>query len=278
MVVGDESLVQDYNNSSEVGRKFIQEYWRSFRQGTRDWLVSSGHYDLYGQAQTVDAVDIKEAVESLEYDLGVLKLCATVELPTRQQVNSTISTDALSDAILRTAGDMTYGPRGREPQFLRLALQAIRNHQMAVLLTRLPVIETPKYPTLKLVRVVVTGGLLVLGVLASPAMLAAALTSAAKGDAGGAMVALYGIGFVMLLAGDMKALGKEKPESPDELAYEGWRQLNPFGVGPWLVNGIGAEAYLENMMRKGASIPPLALDLCALLSQQVSAKQPEQCE
>lgn len=276
MELGDAALAQSYEDSSAAGRKFIEEYWRSFRQSTRDWLISSRHYDAHGQSQPLEYGNCLNEIESLEYDLGVLQRCVNAKLPTRQQVGAMVSSDALSDAVLSTASQMTYGQRGREPQFLRLALQSVRTHQIATLLTRLPAITNPRYPSLKLFRVVVTGGLLVLGVIASPAMLAGALASAAKGDAASAMIGLYGIGFVLLLAGDIKVLAKDKAPSPDELAYEGWFQLNPFGVGPWLDYGAGARAYLENMMRKGATVPPVAVDLCALLSQQVTAMQVEQ--
>ena len=270
METSSERLAQDYEDSAEAGRKFIRQYWSVLRQSTKDWLVSSKHYGEHGESRPIEYADRSDEIESLEYDLGVLERCAAIQLPARTSADVIIPSEVFGDEILTSAGAMVYRQRGHEPSFLRLALTAVRVHQMAQLQTSLPAVKTSKSDVAKLIGVFILGAFCMVGVLISPALIGSALTHAAKGDSDSATLSLYGLGFVLLLIGTLTNLGKTKQLTPDEVAYEGWLNLNPYVSGPWLAAGTGAGAYLENMMRKGATVPPIALDLCAVLTARMT--------
>ena len=147
---------------------------------------------------------------------------------------------------------------------------------MANLLFRLPRLSgfgiPPVWAALRAHLIFLSAVLTPILVLTLPALLGYAITSGAKGDMAGAVASCYAIGFILLLTAIMRNLGKEKELTPDEVAYGGWDALgNPYVTGPWLVAGVGTLAYLKGMMRKGAAVPPVALDLCAMLATRMTA-------
>uniref|UniRef100_UPI00259106F3 hypothetical protein n=1 Tax=Accumulibacter sp. TaxID=2053492 RepID=UPI00259106F3 len=228
-----ESLAQSYEANLAAGRAFIRDFWPVFRIGTKEWLIQSSHYDDSGHRRDLDYGEGSEEVERLAYQLGCLRRCVLVVLPGRGVAHgSPIAGEAAADEVLASAAAMLCGPCSHEPEFLRLGLQAVRQHQMANLLCRLPSLSgfgiPPVWAALRALLFFLSAFLTPILVLTLPALLGYAITSGAKGDMAGAIASCYAIGFILLLTAIMRNLGKEKELTPDEVAYGGWEALgNP---------------------------------------------------
>jgi hypothetical protein len=260
-------LVDAYDRSQKAGKTVISESWKSLRPETRSWLIQSGYYSECGRAAPELPDDSADVVESLEYHLGTLALCSKALLPRRAEKNAPISLDAFNDNVPTSVSEILFHPYGLEPYFLRVALHAIRNHEMANLMERLPALA--EFSTAKNLGKLAFIGFCILLLLLSPLVVAGALSSAFAGKFGDTAAALYGIGFIAWMLNIAKGLGEEAPDNTqagkDAQAYEAWRQLGPYGLGDWSLLGAGATAYFEEMQRKGLSVPIIAFDVAAAL-------------
>lgn len=266
-----DALAKSYEDSVAAGREFIHQRWREFGQQTEEWLTASGHFNERGKSQILEPAERSDDIERLEFDLGVLQRCVNATLPSRGKTDALIPAEALNYEVLSAAASMMYGNRSHEPAFLRFALAAIRMHQMANLLTHLH--PEPVLRTLDGVYRLLGAVLALIFVLASPGLVGLAITSAAQGDGSAAALAFYGVALALLFAWYMKNLDKDTALTPHEVAYHDWLMLGVgigVGAGPWLAGGAGTAAYLENMMRKGAKVPPIAFDLCAMLTARIT--------
>lgn len=266
-----DALAAAHEDSVNAGRKVIGHCWTRMSEQTRSLLVASNYYSAGGSRQEIAYEDTSDAIDSLEYNLGVLKRCVDSTLPKRGEPNGMVPGVALTDEVLNSAGEILY-ERHLEPTFLRLALQAIGKHELANLLTKLSPMREDRFLVFRtIVRLLF--GLLTIGlVLASPFLLGTALVSSTQGDVAGTVGALYGLGITALLAWEMKTFPeKSKKRSPDEIAYGFWTKVAFSINGPWLSTGAGLGAHLEDLLRQRVSVPAVAFDLCAALHRVVSS-------
>lgn len=263
------ALAKTYDDSAAVGRDFIRQCWSLMDAGARAWLVASKHFDEHGRPQQLNYGEGAEDAEQFFYEVGILKRCADSTLPYRSDANGVIPSEALNGEVLGAAGSLLHSSVGRDPSFLRLALSAIRQREIALLLTRLPALKKDRFPIVRAIGIF--GFLIFVGllVLASPALLGNAIASAAKGDTDSTVLALYGLAFVALMAGTLRNFSKLTAETLDEKAHAAWIQLHHMTLGPWQVTGVGTRAYLEKMIGDGILVPPVALDICAALSARM---------
>lgn len=245
------------------GRQFIQLEWKSLAEHTRAWLVASGKYDQAGCRHEPERTDRHGEVEDLEYHVGVLKLCIDAEFPDRSlhPLNEmALSHKKLNHRVLSAAGDMLNAAYGTEVIFLRLALEAIQQHQVAHLLIDHPEIRVSGGKL---------SGLVIFSMILScfsPALLAYAIVSAAKGELFETLLAVYGLAFSLFMLGYSRYI--QKGVNKDYDAYLYWSGLlkhDDYDLGPWLTVGAGTQAYLEHMIRERIRVPPVALDLCSAL-------------
>jgi hypothetical protein len=177
--------------------------------------------------------------------------------------------------VLSAATDVVFFDcMNREPEFLRLALKALRVHRMANALALGVRSRSLLLPT---------GSLLLLGafwlfsalfLLASPALIAAALSAAARGQGGEATVVLYIIAIGSLMLIGLRTYERAQSQrTQNEQEFDVWSRFESHWgwTDRWTLVGAGATTYLEDAVRRGADIPPLALDICALLSARVSS-------
>lgn len=245
-----------------IGRAFLRDNWKYLRRDTKDWLSGSGYYDAHGTSLNSENRDYDREVEWLESEIGVLSRCVEAKLPTRSEKGAQIPGCAASDDVLEAAGSIIYLPQAQDPAFLRVALRAVKQHQLANLLTRLPPPRDQHLWTKPIVGLIS----LVL-VLASPMFLASAIVAGARGDLYAAMLPLYGLGITFFMAQWTRNLANPEARTVDELAYDGWFRLGLLNR-PWLCSGAGAAEYLKQMMREGVLVPLVALDLCEALEKR----------
>lgn len=249
-------LADEYEKSIAAGRIFIRRNWSQFHQSSRDWFDKQS----------------PEEIEQLEYELGTLARCADVNLPPRTDAAGEIAREALAREVPDVAGGMLAPERNQEPMFLRLALSAIRIHEMAWLQIRLPVIESPSTYALttKLIAALSGGIATMIGIFSIPFMLGMGLVASQKGDAGDAIFWFYGIGITAFVYQWLKNINEKEKLSTDEIAFIGWAGLHGTGYG--LRTGVGASVYLSQMLGKGVQVPLVALDLCAMLTERTTRK------
>jgi len=253
-------LTGNYDAFLSAGMGAISRNWSDLSEATRQVLLTSRHFNERGKVQTLDRESGDERIERFGYALGRIQRCASVKLPERSNWGASIPEEVWSSDVYGACAEILHDALGHETPFLRLALGAIKQHELATLLRRLP---APKRPHL-------WGHALFLAicialVLAAPTLVAIALVSAGHGDVGGTALALYGLGFVLWMVKTLREMSKIAPTTPDEAAYFAWSWLGPYGSGPWTMTGAGAEFYLEKMARQEIRVPPVAVDLCAAL-------------
>ena len=263
-------LADEYEKSVDVGTEFLSRCWRNLGDKTRNFLTASNFLGENGRPLPLDEREKLGEAEDLAYSLGVLQRCVNANLSRgTKKAPSSLPLVALKPEVLVAAGSLMHGYRNQEVEFLRLALMAIRQHQIATTLTRLPTFGVNGFDFLGLLKL----GLVLLHflfLLLLPAFLGIALVASAKGDEAGAIFACYGIGVAYFLRRWVKNLSAESQLSNDELAYQYWLNLGG-GIddGPWLAGGPGAATYLAGMVRKGVKVPPVAIDLCEMLTARI---------
>lgn len=156
------SLAKRYDDAVAAGQMEIGERWTSLSEHTKRWLQSSMRYSERGQFAPADGEQAADDVERFEYELGSLRLCAKASLPLRGNVGETIPREALDDYLLTAAAEVLHGHPSRERAFLRTALAAVRQHEMAKLLMRMPANSGKTSPGVKLSFVVMLGLITVL--------------------------------------------------------------------------------------------------------------------
>lgn len=268
MTIDTSGLVEEYECVLSVGRKQIAKDWQALPEDLQQWLLNTKSYNKRGaHVETPEGEGDTSQVEHLEYQLGVVAGCAVSDLPSRDQKPAHIPSDALDDDVLRAVSSLLQHPCGQSKVFLRLALQAIRKHQMANLLMRMPskkVMRTSEGVWLLIWSVISTIGLVLL-----PAFLGIALVSASSGNGLGTIGGLYAAGISVAVYKGVKNNVKamEAPGSVDEQAYEAWYWLGHFGQYEWNVTGAGAKAKFEDMLRRGLPIPLIAIDVADSLAR-----------
>lgn len=259
-----EASAASYDESLAVGQRYIRENWNRLCADTRGWFVAEGNYGASGAAPGQDD-ERSDIVERLEYALGTLKRCVAAKLPQRVERGAVVPAEALTDDVLSACGDVLHHPCRGESVFLRTALRALRQHEMACLLCRLPARSRGTTGLLGGAGQMLFGLFGLLLVLASPAMLSAAMVSAVRGDATSTTAALYGLGLTAWAVWASKKPGQDTDASKNERAYSAWLRLGVSLHDDWVANGAAASCYLEDMLRKGLGFPLIALDLCAAL-------------
>ena len=256
-----QDLAQSYDIARLAGQRRIQERWRFLLGRTRALLEASGFYSERG-ARVPTAEDFgrvpEHDIERLEYALGVLFLCARATLPDRSKAGAPIPYEARDRDVPTQCAEVLFLPGWRDPEFLRLGLSAIVQHELAEAL------ELAGPSTSKSAALGCLGGIFAATVLfLSPAALASALVSASRSDLAGAVVALYFVGLCALVLdwAKKKEAGKDVPEP--ERRYVAWIQFRYTHDSAAI--GAGAEHYLKEMATKGVRVPAVAIDLCAAL-------------
>ena len=127
-------LAEPYDAARIAGQKRIQERWQYLTQVTRDTLMASRCYSARG-AQIPDAEPASTAsehdAERLEYALGVLALCARASIPARGKVDVGVPREATNSEVLTQCEQLAGVTAWRDPEFLRLGLRALGQHQRA---------------------------------------------------------------------------------------------------------------------------------------------------
>ena len=163
-----------------------------------------------------------------------------------------------------------------EPMFLRLALEAIQHHQVAILK-----LYYPDLPDSKNQVSILWSRFGFVMLIFSPALIAFAMVSAVRGDLIETVLALYGVALSIFVWFGARTLNSEDAKVID--SYRGWLNLSKMRVGPWLqdgpwhLGGVGLHSRLEKMVQDGVEVPPIALDLCSTLAACVIerfAKEP----
>ena len=117
-----------------AGQKRIQERWRFLLMRTRELLHTSGFYSERG-ARLATAEDFgrvpEHDIERLEYAIGVLSLCARSTLPDRSKAGTPIPDVALDREVPTQCVEVLLLAGWRDPDFLRLGLSAISQHELA---------------------------------------------------------------------------------------------------------------------------------------------------
>lgn len=258
------TLADEYDQAVRAGQTRITKAWRFLSGRTRDWLTGSRLYDPHGARSTeADGAD-PHRIEDFEHALGVLDACVKAMIPRRKAAKGTdIPHAARSEEVVRALEMVLYEPRAHEAIFLRLALHALRQYEMANLLMRLP----PKSELSggSIAWLISKVGLTLVLVLLTPAILAFSLSAVAHGEASVATAGFYFLSLVGWLAWLFK--GKDDEPPPDERAWSTWERLGFTGIdGSWTSCGVGASEVLRELLRHGARVPPLAFDLCAALT------------
>jgi hypothetical protein len=263
--ISGRDLADAYDAARNAGRQRIQERWRFLTQEVRDTLRASGCYSERGApiepAESVSAKWEHEA-ERLEYALGVLVLCARASLPDRNKSGAPLPLEATTPEVLAQCEELAGVPAWRDPEFLRLGLRAVAQHERAEALSS---VGPPKRfsAALGCMGAVLYAGLLFL----SPVFLASAMVSAGQGDTSGTAAGLYGVAFTAMVILWVKDKASGKHVSPEERAYLAWTQFqNGLGGAPL---GAGARSHLAAMAAAGVSVPGVALDLCAALEARI---------
>ena len=279
-----DELAEQYREAVKAGQSTITEFWRrpGLTQKTKAVLVDAGYYSPGGTRKDVEStweenehgefkhpdnlMERNDAVETLEYNIGVLKLCATSKLPSRYDINVEMSRECLTDEVIEASAELVLARQWQDPAFLRLALYGIRAHQMANILTRIPALPRPSGPsTLKAVGYSLLVVIYFSSLIISPLLLALALAFAAKSMYPETVAAMYGLGLVIWAykAGNEWASNRSPTPSADELAYETWGNIDRTSLQSWYsggqywaVTGTGAAAYLNAAIQKGIRIPP----------------------
>ena len=270
----------EYDTTQEAGKIYILKQWKYLTVYTRNYLNGSGCYNQDGVRINVEYSDLSHEIDSLEYMLGCLKLCAEYKLPSRQDRDAIIDNVADNDEVLSACDDILYMPQWHDPYFLRLALRAFGTHRIARLMIFLPTAEKEKSSFKLTVGAIATfffGLLALILVLASPYIISEALISAVKGDTGNTVFMMYLIGFTIYLSLALKKISKKRINKSTannydyQFEYDEWNKLK-FDKTSWFTLGAGARYYFQEMARKGVHVPPIAIDLCVALEASLYKK------
>lgn len=260
-------LAELYDIPVEAGKALIVKHWRFFNAAFRDWLVSSHQYSDDGKVLSVASGNDDALVTELEYHLGTIHLCNEVRLPSPRMESSEAFPYFISHAR-SSAAFLLFHPYGQDPTVLRLALRAVAQQEKARLLESLP--TSQEYG---IVRFLGRLGLFTISgvlLLASPSFLASVLTSAAAGKFGDTALGCYGLAFTALLVRWVKKLIREEVDSTssslERQTLRAWHHLVDDRFESWTGSGAGARALLEDMLRRGLKVPPIAIDLCDALN------------
>ncbi len=263
----------EYHTAIAAGAQSISKSWRWLADSTRIRLTQTRRYNASGTHENEGGTIEKETsrcqeeqIDDFEYNIGILALALEAKLPGRQEPGVPISSYVLRDEVLSAAAALLYNPYGRDATFLRKALLAVRRHQIANLLVRLPALKN-EHAAISIGRTIIyligfTGIF-----LASPAILASVLVAATQGNFGDTSWGLYALGMLAMMWGYSKNQAKENEAlgTIDEQTYLAWIKFDPYIVGDLVARGAGAKTYLEDMVRRGQPVPPLMIDLCETL-------------
>lgn len=260
--------ISPYEAAELEAQKRIRERWRYLLRRTRALLTASGFYSEHGERLATNAHSVRvpeHDIERLERALGVLAICARAKLPDRSAKGAPIPAEALDREVPTECLELLFVPGWRDPEFLRVALSAICQHETADALTTIGPAKSSNV-ALGCLGVLASWALL----LISPAMLAAALASATKGDTAGASAALYVVGLAVLAAVWLKKKDAGGDETPlPERRYLAWTKFR-YSQGNATI-GEGAHRYFAQMQDKGVPVPAVAFEVCEALKASALA-------
>lgn len=254
-------LADQYDATRLAGQRCIQDRWHFLLPPTRELLQASGFYSDRGTAvkNAEHASRMPEHdVGSLEAAVGVLSLCARSLLPDRRKSSAPIPPEAIDPDVPSHCADLLFLPAWRDPEFLRLGLRAIAQHEKADALAMVRV-SKPKSATAGAIGGIFSAVMLYL----SPAALGIALVSATHGDLAGTVAALYFVGLVALLVSSASKNDAGEDISEYERRYLAWSEFGHEHAGTAF--GAGAEYQLKDLASKGVRVPSIAFDICAAL-------------
>ena len=92
-----------YDKSLAAGQEVISNDWSRLSKATHQILCASGRWSEWGQVQKDSGEHARNAdhIMHREYGIGVLMQCVSVQLPLRTDPNGRLSSEVLSDEILR---------------------------------------------------------------------------------------------------------------------------------------------------------------------------------
>jgi hypothetical protein len=256
-------LSDAYDEQRHEGQRRIQRCWQYLAPATRAVLTGSGFYSERGQvldgAERM-AREPEDDIERLEYALGALAKCAAAKLPYPGDKEAPWPKDALHGDIPGRCEELLLCPAWRDPQFLRLGLRAVATHETAKALQ----LATPaKAKSIALGCFV--GVVSFVLVLLLPAALGGALVSAAQGELGATVIALYCAAVCLwpVWWSKQKEAGRDTTDA--DRRYLAWAHFQAHS-GETII-GAGAQHRLSELVRKGVQVPDLVYDLCAALQQ-----------
>lgn len=258
-------LADRYTATQQEGQRFIKARWHAMTAATRLMLTGSGFYSDRGERlESGGYPDAASAIdcETLEYSLGLYKRAVISKLPRRDETGKEIPREALDSELTPAARTLLQVREWHDPEFLRLALQAVCVHEKATAMW----LGGP--PEKYSVPMGCAGSVLRLVlVLAMPAAFAIGITSSIRQELGAACLAFYVLG-AGVLACVSKMEAAEKNLVGHSLAYDRWTRFELDGAASGA--GAGAAEHLRSMAQDGVKVPSLAFDLARLLYDRTS--------
>jgi hypothetical protein len=254
-------LADRYELAVTEGQKLIRQRWSALFDDTKQAMVGSGYYTARGERQEIESPAgsaPQDDCPRLEYNLGILKLCADAKLPLRTEEGAPIPREAVDQEVLGCCEELLFVRAWHDPTFLRLGLHAVQMHEKAKALRMVgPQVKLSS----KLVGTVVSLAFLLL----LPAALAVGVFAAVKHDLSLSILAFYIAGGGVLAAMNAAKVGVTEPEFERE--YSAWGSFQY-----WRVTGVvgsGALEHLRQMASKGIRVPSVAFDMADVLRCQM---------
>lgn len=265
-----DNLAERYELAQKEGQKFIANTWETLNKTVKEYLVTEGVWEVYGKRREDNEEVSFSKVADLEYAIGILHQAAMVDIPSRSKLDAEISYHAYVSQIFDASEEILSKKELHDPVFLRLALVAVRVHEMANLLVRLPGEKEPSIIGIvfDMIWIAIVG-------ITYPFLITAFLIMVSEHD----KQVAYVLSYLVFLSGaslwgaHKKSLKhKSKFLSSDEITYNAWLQLSPIlRTGPWLAVGVGARVYFEQVIRNGGNIPLIVFDLLTVLENSVKS-------
>jgi len=253
-VTGDEESRQAL--VEKTADKHVREWWQRFDPMTRAALSDAGYTEKGRRYDEEDvaadwAFDVRRLI-----GLSLLASRAQGDLLDEQWEGWPLLSD--SDATM-LADTVLYTPRLHTPELIGFALRFVVITQAARATSTEAMFGPARRAKVSIPRAV-TSGVLAFGlVLAFPAAVGALLTFAAQGQLGWAIAAasVVGVGAAVL----HEVLTRDSPRRASRAEH--WTGLlwRPHSDS----TGAGLRARLEEMIRNGVAVPPVAIDLCHAL-------------
>jgi hypothetical protein len=255
-----------------TGRQEISKSWRRLSEKTKLQLISTGQYSKDGANIAVVDEYAGDRVHDLAFDLGILRLCLSVKLPSINAPGSEVSSDALTDEVTQSSGSLLYQNVASDPVFLRLALYALKHHEIAKLLVSIPYKKPPNllWGAAKSISFAL---IFIALLIASPAILVNSLANIFTGRIEDAVLGFYSLGLLIIFirfhknkSDRSKLSDQAKIIDRQERTLNAWYQLdNTRSNGDWSITGASAHNYFISMQKEGLIVPIVLFDICEAL-------------